>query len=479
MIVYFADRNLNLLGHASTSLPGGLRIVEDTTTEDVDSGVNSFSCRIGCNDQTRQDLESAVQTGQFVLKGGGDAFSDSENSYDSLYQIIEAEEDSDTQEFYLYAEDAGLDLLNKVVPGTTLTSKTLKEMLQAFVPADWKLNLNGCPTGRKSNTWDGENTATERINSIAGLFKCEVFYSFEIERFQITDKIINVIPKRGTQTAFVQLRLNKEITKIAKKESIANLATAYSVTGGTPEKSDTPINLKNYTYSYTDPETGDVYKVDKPTGQLRNVTAMKRWSSALDADGLIVKTFSFDTTNKAVLAGQARAELQKHCVPEVNYECDFVDLGGARIGDRVNIIDEDGQLYLEARLLRVETSVTQGTQKATIGEYLIRRSGISDEVRAFAEAVAEKAKNGIDGTVISITSSGGNVFHNTAITTTLYATIFVGTLTITDQATLEQVYGEGAILKWYDSAGSPVGTGFSLPVSSINDIAKYKVRLEA
>lgn len=478
MIVFFMDRDLNITGHASTSLPGGLRIVEDTTTEDVDSGVNSFTCEVSYNDQTRRDLESAIQTGRFILKGGGTAFAGAENSYDSLYQIVETEFDSDSQEISLYAEDAGLDLINKIVPEMTLTSKTLREMLRAFVPSDWTLNLNGCPTGKKSNTWDGENTATERINSIANLFDCEVHYSFVIERFQITGKVINLTPKRGTQTASVQLRVNQEITRIAKKESIANLATAFEVTGGTPEKSDKPITLKNYTYSYTDPETGDVYKVDKPTGQIRNVSAMKRWSSALDKDGLIVKTFSFDTTNKAVLAGQARAELQKSCLPEVNYECDFVDLGGAQIGDRVIIIDEEGELYLEARLLKVETSVTQGTQQAVIGEYLIRRSGVSDAVRSFAEEFIQKVKDGADGITISITSSGGNVFHNTPIATTLRATIFVGTQAITDQTALEQAYGEEAELKWYDSAGSLAGTGFSLPVSSVNDIAKYKVRLE-
>ena len=35
MIIYFADRKINILGMASTSLPNGLRIYDDLTVEDV------------------------------------------------------------------------------------------------------------------------------------------------------------------------------------------------------------------------------------------------------------------------------------------------------------------------------------------------------------------------------------------------------------------------------------------------------------
>lgn len=478
MIIYFADRGLNILGLASTELPGGLRIVEDNTVEEIDSGVNAFTCRIAYNDQTRSDLESAIQVGRFVLKSGSRAFSSKENVYDSLYQVLETEFDTESQELYLYAEDAGLELINKVVPESTQTNKTMAQMLSAFVPSDWTLNLNGCPTGTKTYTWDGENTCTERINSIAGLFNCEVYYSFIIERFEISAKVINCTPKRGTQLATAQLRLNREINRITTRSSIANLATALSVKGGTPDGSNTPINLKGYSYTYTD-DKGDKYQVDTSTGQMRNITQMARWASAIDTDGLIVKSFSFDTTNKATLAGQARAELQSICYPEVNYECDFVELPeDVQVGDRVNVIDEDGELYLEARLLKIETSVTNQTQTATIGEYLIKDSGISDAVRAFAEEFASKAKDGTDGVVLSIASSGGNIFHNTAIATTLSVAVFIGMVSITDQATLENVFGAGAAIKWYDSTDTVVGTGFSLSVSSSNDSVKYKARLE-
>ena len=92
MIIYFADRDLNITGLASTNLPGGLRIVSDATTEDVDSGVNSFACTIGCNDSTLYDLKNRVKVGQFVIKNADE---DARGTYDSVYQIMETEDNTD------------------------------------------------------------------------------------------------------------------------------------------------------------------------------------------------------------------------------------------------------------------------------------------------------------------------------------------------------------------------------------------------
>lgn len=541
MIIYFADRKLNILGQASTSLPRGFLIVDDVTTEEIESGVNSFSCTIAYNTNTRAELEAAVSVGKFILKGSGNAFTDKENSYDSLYTIVETEFNTDTQELHIYAEDAGLDLINKVVPAQVQSNKTLVQMINSVKPSDWVLNTVGVPTGTKSYEWEGENTATERINSIANLFGCEVYYSFVIERFQITEKVINVVAKRGSQEATAQLRLNLDINSIVTTTSIEELATAYQVTGGTPSNSSTPINLKGYSYSYTDPITKDVYVVDSATGQMRNKNAMARWASALDPDGLIVKQYTYDTTNKATLAGAARAELQKHCNAIVNYDVDFANLPSSiQIGDRINIIDEEGSLYLEARLLRIETSVTAGTRKAVIGETLIRSSGISDKVQQLASQFSEIAQqrkfftwiayadneNG-DGislnavgksfmgvlpnmleelttvtqaeerqtdfkwslyqaSTIYLESTEGTTFKGKPINTRIDAVVYRGTVRITDGTTLRSYFGDTARLKWYEKiqdayveiTGSRISSdGFHLTVDSTSGSLSYVCEL--
>ena len=386
MIIYFADRDLEILGNASTQLPDGFRICDDLTVEEIDTGVNTFSCVLPYTQDDRADLEPMVAEGNYILKQS--ARGDDDNAYDAVYQIIEVECDTESQEYQIYAEDAGLDLLNTLCPAVTLTG-TIGQMMDYFLPSDWSINLMDVPTTSQTNTWDGESTCTERLLSVANLWGCELYYSFVIDRLQIVDRVVNVIEKRGNQEAIPQLRLNFDLKKIYWKKSIAELVTALAVTGGTPEGSDTPINLVGYNYSYTDPSTGEVYRVDTATGQMRNETAMAKWSSAIDPDGLWVGSFQFDTTDKATLAGQARAHLQRHSQVEVNYEVDFEKLpDDIQIGDRVNIIDEDGELYLEARLLRIETCEAEDTQTATIGEYLLRSGGISARVAQLASDLA-------------------------------------------------------------------------------------------
>lgn len=475
MIIYFADKNLNITGQASTSLPGGFRLYEDKLTEEIASGVNVFEFKVSYNNMTRLELESVIARSKYVLKSSGSAFAESENTYNSLFQIVDDEFDTLSQEYYVYCEDAGLDLINKIVPEITFTNRTLLQMLQATVSSDWTINLIGTPSDTKTNEYEGENTATERINDIAGLFDCEVYYSFEIERFKVTKKILNVIPKRGHQVAIPQLRLNKDINQIITKRSRQELATAYTVKGGTPEGKDKPINLVGYSYSYTDPETGDVYQVDTATGQMRNTSAMKREASALDSDGLILKSFEFDTADKAVLAGQARAELQKHCNPIVEYEVDIVTLPeGTVIGDRINIIDEDGELFLDARILKLETSVANQQITATVGDYIYRESGIAEQIRSIAREYAGK---GADGIVLGVSSSGGNIFHGEQIDTTLTAVVFVGDRVIETQSALEEVFGSSAVINWYNN-DAIVHSGMTYSLISNNQNELIKARLE-
>lgn len=399
MIVYFTDRNLEIKAQASTNLPGGFRLYDDKLTESIESGVNTFEFKVSYNDKTRAELESAIQVGSFVLRSGGRTDEHS-NVYSSLYQVIETEFDTKDYSLSVYAEDAGLELLNKVCEQVTFTEQTLSQMLSATIPSDWSVNLIGTPSGTQTYAFDGENTATERVNSIVGLFDCEAYYSFVIERMSVTAKVLNVIPRRGNQDATVQLRLNKDIDRIATKKTIADIATAFKVTGGTPEGSDVPVNLIGYSYHVID---GDEFATDYwykqnvdstvvDEGKVRNISACRRWASAIDQDGLIVKSYEFDDTDKAMVAGQAKGQLKTDSQVGIEYTVDFVNLPeDTQIGDRVNIIDDDGGLYLEARLLTIETSVADCTQTATIGEYVLKSSGISQKVLDIAEKIQKES----------------------------------------------------------------------------------------
>ncbi len=398
MILYFADRQMNVLGQASTHLPEGLAVTNDLLTVDVETGTAAFECRIPFDDETRLRVVECTEVGNYLLRGN-----DGENEF---YTIIDAEIDTKKQEVYIYAEDAGMDLLNEVVgayaaeqayPITYYITKYAGD-------AGFQIGINEVSGLTRKLSWDGEATAQERILSVATQFDgCEVSFSFDVDGLSVVRKYINIFKKRGQDTG-AQLRLNYDVDSIVTSKSIANLATALQCTGGTPEGSDDPITLLGYSY-----DDGDIY-VDGTA--LKSREALKKWARLLwkddgtqQAGGHITKLFSYDTTDQATLCAHALTELKKICDVEVNYECNIQSLpANVKVGDRVNIIDDAGGLYLSTRILTLEESIADKKHKAVLGEYLIRGSGISQKV---ADLAAEFAK-------LSISAARALTIANTA-----------------------------------------------------------------
>lgn len=384
MIVYFADRSMNILGQASTNLPKGLMIVDDLKTEDVETGVAIFECKIPFDDSTREKAEEWATVGNYILRSHGN-----ENEF---YTIIDCETDTKKQTVYIYAEDDGMDLINEVVgPYEADQAYPIAHYVNMYVEGSgWEIGINEVEGLTRKLSWTGEATASERILSIASGFDgCDISYSFEINGLQITKKYINIYEKRGKDTG-IQLRLNREVDRIVTTKSIANLATALQCAGGTPDDAEEPITLLGYEY-----DDGDFY-VDGSV--LKSRKALANWSRYLwrddeskQAGGHIVKQFSYDTTSQEVLCVNAIAELKQICNAEVNYDIDISNFPeNVSIGDRVNIVDDAGELYLSSRVLTLETSAFDQTRRAVLGEHLIRKSGISAKVEKLAAQFAKQ-----------------------------------------------------------------------------------------
>ena len=58
MILYFADRRFNILDQASTSLPGGIVVIDDLKTEDVETGIATFECIVPFDPDTRERVKA-------------------------------------------------------------------------------------------------------------------------------------------------------------------------------------------------------------------------------------------------------------------------------------------------------------------------------------------------------------------------------------------------------------------------------------
>lgn len=76
------------------------------------------------------------------------------------------------------------------------------------------------------------------------------------------------------------------------------------------------------------------------------------------------------------------------CEVERNYEVDIAILPeNVRVGDRVNIVDEAGKLYLNSRILKLEHSYSAKSSVAVLGEFILQSSGISERLQELADRI--------------------------------------------------------------------------------------------
>lgn len=372
MIVYFADRNQNVKGQASTGLPSGLIIVDDVKTEDVDTGVASFDLTISYEPKDRLALEQMTEAGNYVFRSSG---TDAE-----CYTIIDAETNSKAKERHLYCEDAGLDLLNvECGPFEAPSAQGIAWYVNQFAGSSgFTVGRNEIPSLTRTLYWDGEQTGTERIRSLARQFDdAEISYRFTIENMSITNRYIDIWKKRGVDIN-QELRLDRDINNIIVKRSVANLITAVFPQGNTLEGEDEPLDLIGAP-AYDD---GDIY-LDRNTGILYSRKGRAKW--ARPNGGFILGRWTYDTESQTELKNRAVNYLKRFSDIEVNYEVDIVrGLENTHIGDRINIVDDAGEIYVSGRILKLETSVTGNYKNATLGEYLIKTSGIATQVLQLA-----------------------------------------------------------------------------------------------
>lgn len=401
MILYFADRHMNVIGQASTELPKGLYISDDLKTEEVEAGVATLEFTLNYTASTRNDAKQYGSVGNYILRKNGDE--------QEFYTIITSEENIFKQEVEIYAEDAGMDLLNETV-GEYKADKAYPASYYVEKFSDdsgFEIGINEVSNYNRKLSWEGETTASERILSVATQFDAEVSYTFEIDRLKIKHKYINLHKKRGVDQGR-ELRINREVKNIIVKSSVEDLATALSVTGGYPEDSETPINLKGYKY-----DDGDIYLSGST---IYSRSAVAKWSRYLsekgNGTGHIVQTYTYDTLSQSELCNRAVSKLKKIYDAAVSYEVELAYLpDGIKIGDTVNIVDDAGELYLSARIMKLESSICNDEYTATLGEYQLKSSGISEKMENLAAQFEKLAKNRTFYTwvVFADTETGGGI----------------------------------------------------------------------
>lgn len=389
MILYFANKDFKILGTASTSLSGGYVITDDTKKEEVETGIATLDCTVAYTDDTRGDIESWCRAGNYVL-----AYYGKDDSADvdivNLFMITTTELSVLDHTIKFESEDSGLDLLNNLAKEYTGTEQmsAADYINKVLEKTGFRLRNNNVSKNPKKLEWTSTDTVTKRLADIAEKFEIELTYGFSVKGLTVSDRWVDIADETGKDTK-INLYINKEVNNITVKNTIENLATALYATG------KDNLTLVGFTIPETDK---DKYQID-PDGNLVSLEALTKWarvdySSKDSFTGNLYQKFEpSDTASQADLYKLAKEKLDSISDIETNYEIDIADLPpGVGIGDRVNIVDDAGNTYISGRILELETSVTDGTKKATLGEYVIKDSGISELVESLASSFANLSK---------------------------------------------------------------------------------------
>ena len=454
MIIYFADRKMQILGQASTNLNDGIFIVDDNKTEYVSNGVVIFEATVCYGDTSEKEMRKLCTAGNYLLR--------KHNAENEFYTIIDREFNEENREVTLYCEDAGMDLLNTIAEKYEASQAyTAVGYIEEWIRGTgFEIGVNEISNLKRKLKWDGESTVAERIASIATQFdNAEVSYSFEVEGMAVKRLLINLWKKRG-KDAKVQLRLGRDVKNIRDKESVQTLATALRVTGGTPEGGNEPITLAGYSY-----DDGDIYTDGK---LLKSRGAVAKWGSTWSNGKHIERTYSFEATSQSELCAHAVTELKKLSIPTKTYEVDIVTMpDNLSIGDMVYIVSDEGELYVSSRLLELKTSVSGRKIEAKLGDFVEEDSGIDDQVKNLADKLANiNTSPGSTASTLSLTveSSRGVVFTDTLVDTTLTAHVYKDGR----ELTASEVANVGKVV-WYKN-GTKAHEGTSYRVQNVEAV---------
>lgn len=465
MIVYCTDKMLNVLGFATTNLKSKFHIIEDEKTEDAETGTATFEMTVAFNDDNRKELEQFLAVGNCLLRS---EMSETESRYSidssrDFFTIIESEINVKERTINVYAEDGGMDLINDIAPALDNSNQyDVATYLRLYLTnSGWEIGVNEIPDKRVILSFSGEETVSERLKNIAKGFDADITFTFIVDGLRVSKRYVNILNNYGNETDRI-LYLGKDVENITVNKSIAELATALYPTGADG------LTLSGYTY-----DDGDFFVNGSYLYSREAVAEWNRYSFDGDNNGHFFRYYSTEAKTKLELCNQAIEQLKELREPKVVYEATIRRLGvGIGIRDRINIVDEKGEIYLSAKIVQLQTSVCNGERKVTLGDYIEQESGISKKVEELAVKFSQIAEN--RNYVLTITSSGGVVKENIGdqpLTATLTAHLYKNAVEVTE---LE----DGLVLQWYKDGAKLTGaTGFTYNAST-SVSASYACKLE-
>lgn len=230
MILYFADKYMNIIGAAGDRLKDGLRLTDDLKTSELAYGSDIIEATIGYSIEDYALVDRLSEAGGYVLRASSDKY--------ECYTILESENHTENGECWISGESAGLDNINEILdayeaPYAMTVAQYMKKM---DTGAGFNVGIDETAEKKLKLVFDSAQPAAERYLALAAAFGMELSYSFDIENLKVSGMYINFHKKRG-RVISRPLRAGIEIRPLTIKKSMLNFATALLARGGTPSSS--------------------------------------------------------------------------------------------------------------------------------------------------------------------------------------------------------------------------------------------------
>lgn len=363
-----------VLNRARETLATTSGIYDDKHTLTLDAGSSSYEFKISKNDEASRYMDS----GNYIVlqNDGGKTW---------LFTILDYEETQYTKT--VYAEDAGIELLNKACDIWKANGPHSFEYYFNLVTSGtpWKLGVNQLAGLERTLTYEGRDTGLGRLLSILkGFDNAECTFDVTVKMNAPSDFKINVYKQVGSDRSDVQMVYNHELNNITKKESRAEFVTALCGVGGTIQTEDGQGNTQDAgNIDFADLEYNkDGLVTNKGDKFLRAVDANKRFNPGQTT--YIEAFYEYDTQSASELLNRTVTRLKTYSEPQYTYTADVKIIDSTlKIGDTVTIIDHDYNpaLYLSARVAKLEKSYTDPAQNTIeFCNYRLLSSRLADKL---------------------------------------------------------------------------------------------------
>lgn len=362
-----------VLNRARETLATTSGIYDDKHTLALDAGSSSYEFKINKSDEASQYMDS----GNYIVLQDDDGKT-------WLFTILDYEETQYTKT--VYAEDAGIELLNKACDIWKSNGPHSFEYYFNIVTngTPWKLGVNQLAGLERTLTYEGRDTGLGRLLSILTAFdNAECTFDVAVKMNAPCDFKINVYKQVGSDRSDMQMVYSHELNDIVKKESRAEFVTALCGVGGTVTPPEGQETAEQKNVDFADLEYNkDGLVTTKGDKFLRAADANKRFNPGQTT--YIEAFYEYDTQSASELLNRTVTRLKTYSEPQYTYAADVKIIDSTlKIGDTVTIIDHDYNpaLYLSARVAKLEKSYTDPAQNTIeFCNYQLLSSRLADKL---------------------------------------------------------------------------------------------------